>query len=65
MPSNQTPTPTACPRCGYVEASTVCHICKADKTKPFEYHDEGEYKRDQWKPHHDLDPWGRPLKEGT
>ena len=26
------PAPTRCPTCGYVDRTTVCRLCKTDKT---------------------------------
>lgn len=30
------PAPTACPNCGYEQASIVCSICKTEKLPPAE-----------------------------
>jgi hypothetical protein len=30
-PAATLPNPTRCPVCGYVEATTVCRLCKTDK----------------------------------
>lgn len=30
------PAPTACPKCGYLQASIVCSLCKTEKLPPAE-----------------------------
>lgn len=53
-------TPTRCPNCGRMEASTVCSICKTDKV--FTHHDDGD--RDRVYQERDLTTWGALLVPG-
>ena len=33
------PVATRCPACGYLDATTVCRMCKTDKTRALDFHD--------------------------
>lgn len=61
------PLATRCPKCGYLDRTTVCRYCKIDKTTAApatDTHDFRDYpQRDR--PDHDLDARGNPLKPGT
>lgn len=57
------PYATRCANCGTLEPTTVCRVCKQDKTAPTSFPDFREFKRTP--PNCDLDSAGRPLREGT
>lgn len=54
-------TPTRCPTCGVVQASTVCSFCKSPKP-PFFHSDI--HDRDPVYQERDLTTWGSDLRPG-